>query len=96
MFNVGDEVIIVSDVRRLYDYSHIGSYGVVIEGEQYGQVRVAFNFINNPIWSGEAISFAIHVSDLEFNRPEDKANLVTLKIRSIYARQKRKTGYSFL
>lgn len=90
MFNVGDEVEIFQDPYHHYDFSKVGSYGVIITPENhYGAVRVQFSFVNNPLWVGFPISFNIKARDLVLRNGGD---LVLRKIRSMYARQYRKTG----
>ena len=93
MFNVGDEVEIFQDPYHHYDFSKVGSYGVIIAPENhYGAVRVQFSFVNNPLWDGFPISLNIKSRDLALRKAGDKSEVVLRKIRSMYARQYRKTG----
>lgn len=91
MFNVGDEVEVISDVNNNYDFTRVGSLGRVIWVES-NHLEVEFTFINNPSWSGDTtLTFSIKIADLALVAAVGRIDLVTRKIRSIYARQYRKT-----
>lgn len=95
MFNIGDVVEVFMDIPDIYPITRIGSWGVVSRIDGGGDVWVGFEEVTGSCTEEGNHHYPISPQHLSLrDKNLLKKTAVERKIRSMYARQYRKTGQS--